>query len=198
VGRKSKWGLSVRTPRSLTCRRWLLLLPLLLSQVAQAQTYAVVDSIEVHGLVFLGKIEHPAYSYTDSVRCQFAVANRSQEPIGFSVTFECDALFNREVWCDSSGAFWDCTPSEPILRLCGGRLTPYQVVITPGEHIIATGAFPSLRPEGPAWWLRSGQIVFLTPWPEYSPYFEFAIPYRRLGPTSVNQVTWSIIKARYR
>jgi hypothetical protein len=175
-----------------------LLLLLLGSQVVHAQTYALVDSIEIHGLVFLGKIERATYSYTDSVRSQFVVANRTQESFQFVVSYECAALFNRENWCDSSGTWWDCTPSEPITRMCVGHGTPYAVVITPGEHVIATRTFASQRPEGTLWWLRLGQAVFLTPWPEYTPTFEFAIPYHRIGPTRLNEVSWSIIKAHYR
>jgi hypothetical protein len=179
--------------------RWLIVLvSLLCSRVLHAQTYAVVDSIEIHGLTFLGKVEHHTYNYADSVRCQFMVANRSQEPFTFQVSFQCEALFTSETWCDSSGTSWNCPPPEPFLIPCAGPGRPYEVIISPGEHVIETRTFASRQPEASSWWFYRGWAIFVTPWPDYSPYFEFAIPYYRVRSTQVSQVSWSIIKVRYR
>ena len=179
--------------------RWsgLLLSTLLQIHAAQAQSYENVDSIQVHGLVFLGKVEFTTYTYTDSIRCQFTVANRSPDPVTVDGP-PCDALFNLEVWCDSSDVQWNCTPVEPILRGCGdipiGGLT-----VPPGEHILETRTFVSRQPAGGTWFFRTGWAVFVNPWPEFSPYFEFAIRYSRVpGITLLNEASWSAVKQWYR
>jgi hypothetical protein len=178
--------------------RTALLSALLTCGAAQAQTFAQVDSIQVHGLVFLGKVERSTYAYGDSVRCQLVVANRSLEPISIPGAYPCDAVFLHESWCDSSGAYWECTPSEPIIRSCGAPPIG-GVIMAPGEQIFETRVFGSRRPAGNNWWFRDGLAIFVNPWPTFDPYFEFGVRYRRLpGPTLLQEISWSMIKKRYR
>jgi hypothetical protein len=180
-------------------RAFQLLLLLLIPQTVRADEYAVIDSIEVHGLVFLGMIQRAIYGYDDSIHCQLVVANRSTLPISFMIKTKCTPLLSREAWCDSTGPYWDCVSApEPDLRFCVGSPTSYPMIIDPGEHVIATASFPSRRPQGDSWWFNGGYAFFFNPWPEYEPYFEFAVRYHRVGPTGIDQVTWSVLKGLYR
>ena len=170
----------------------------ILPPLAEAQEFTHSDSIEVHGLVYIGKLDRALYGYADSVHCQFVVANRSPDPITIRTLEVCTGFYNIETWCDTTGTA-RCTPSEPLAGIC--YQSSYTYVFETGEHLIGSAVVPSKWPGGEAWDFAHGGILFVNPWrgPAAEPYFTFFVRYRRERETMrVSAATWARIKGIYR
>jgi hypothetical protein len=167
---------------------------LLLAGFAGAQGFTNSDSIEVHGLVYIGKLDRATYTYIDSVRCQLVVANRSEQPISMNVSVVYDAIFDREAWCDTGSPPEPCTTPAPVIG-GWGDIDPF--VLSPGEHVVASATFASRRPAGDTWEFWHGSVLFKSPWNAKSP-FTFTISYRReRSITIVSAATWTTVRQLY-
>lgn len=164
---------------------------------ATAQTYANSDSITAHGLVFIGATDRYEYSYTDTVRISYRVANRSAQAESLWVTEQCTATLTQETWCDTLGT---CEEEPETLRTCYAPVppAPWIEVFPPGERVIAELIVPTRFVIGSQLRFQIARAHFFNPW-DTSPYFHFAISYaRRPLATAVATQSWGAFKSLYR
>src|SRR5262245_20893087 len=168
-----------------------------LPDLVLGQVYSNNDSIEVRGLVFIGKVERFEYAFDESIRAELVLANRTSEPISLLLPEEtCSSLCASETWCLAIG---DSCRSWPLcdLQLCFGYPYPPRLVtFDPGEQLLQRYTFGSYYP-GEGWEFRVGSMVFASPWP-VAPYWRFAVRYTRVGTEPVASYTWSAMKSLFR
>jgi hypothetical protein len=162
------------------------------------QTYTNNDSIEVRGLVFIGRVEKFEYAFDESVRAELVVANRRNDPISLLVPNEtCSAMLSSETWCLALSD--SCTQPFPLdIRPCFGYPYPDSFVVTfsPGARVLQRATLRSEYP-GSGWEFRSGSVAFYAPW-TVAPYWRFSIRYERVGSSPVASYSWAAVKSLYR
>jgi hypothetical protein len=177
--------------------RNLALLLVLAAGPALAQSYANVDSIVVHGLVYIGATDRAEYAYDDTVHVLYRVANRSAETESLWVRWHCTPSLTQETWCDTLGA---CEESPEMLRDCTANDPPVATLelVPPGERVLASYSIPTRFVIGSTLRFQVAEAHFFDPW-DTAPYFHFAIPYvRRPIATAVETRTWTQVRALYR